>query len=634
MSYSYLFPSGKYPAAKSLYADSNGIWISCTQDHLLFYNFNGRKFEHWLYFRTKNDKRQKPTDLRNILRSGTTLFFNAANGTYASDLQLQDIVGVQSYPDRQFASSLISDGTGGCWVGYTSANIAHFDQYMRRINLYKFSYRPRPDIVEGICEGHKSDLWIALQGGGLGHIFLKTGFAQSFTTEDGLANNTVWAVMMDSRGWPWVSTSSGLSSFNPKTCKFRNFGKEDGLLIEEFHGDAWYCTTQGEMFFGGKGGIVSFFPQQIPEPAANTVPLKIVDFAVSGVNFIPEKPLYESDTVFLHPGDNNFQVTFACLDLKDAKYITYRYRLIGVHNSWLRTDQKNRKVAFYNLKPGVYGLEVEASGKNRNWVSKTAMTVFIPFRMYETLWFRIGLSLIALVIVVGLILLYIRQIRFQARQQQDELRLEALRTQMNPHFIFNSLNSINYFISKNDKLSANHYIADFSRLIRSFLTNLSADFVPLEDEMALLKDYLDLEHLRFQDRFEFSIEAEENISSHECLIFPGLIQPFVENAIWHGMVGLENRIGRLTICLIRPTPDELKCFIIDDGIGRTLAKKKRAALTRKTSRGIGIVKERLELINRNRRANFKVIIQDLYPDREETGTQVILDIPFKIRRKS
>jgi LytS/YehU family sensor histidine kinase len=200
---------------------------------------------------------------------------------------------------------------------------------------------------------------------------------------------------------------------------------------------------------------------------------------------------------------------------------------------------------------------------------------------------------------------------------------------MNPHFIFNSLNSINYFISQNDRLSANRYIADFSRLIRSILGNLSQEYIPLNKELESLNDYLQLEHLRFSDKFDYEISVDESVITEDVLVFPGMVQPFIENAIWHGVRGLEDRKGFVKIKLLQSKPDCIIAVIEDDGIGRKLAEKHKSNLPGKTSRGIGIVLERLKIINHLRQTNFQVTIEDLYSDREEAGTRVTVDIPVK-----
>jgi LytS/YehU family sensor histidine kinase len=193
--------------------------------------------------------------------------------------------------------------------------------------------------------------------------------------------------------------------------------------------------------------------------------------------------------------------------------------------------------------------------------------------------------------------------------------------------VFNSLSSINYFIAKEDRLAANEYIADFSRLIRSIIDNLGEDFVTLDRELRSLSDYLKLEHLRFGDRFTYTLSAEKREFPDDVTIFPGMIQPFVENAIWHGVRNLAERKGFIKIVFSPAGPELLRCTIEDDGIGRKKAMAIRGKLSGHRSRGIELVSERLKIYNAMTRKDYKIIIEDLYPEREDTGTRVTVDIP-------
>jgi two-component sensor histidine kinase len=386
------------------------------------------------------------------------------------------------------------------------------------------------------------------------------------------------------------------------------------------------------MFFAGMGGIVSFYPDSISEIMQDekSWPLVLTDFKVSGSNRFFAKALYECDTIKLNKGDNNFQLSFACLDFKNAEKIKYRYRLGPSEKEFITTGFRNRNLNYASLSPGLYKLEIEATNAAGDWASKKTLVIEIPAFYYQTIWFRMLLTGVLLFVFVYFIYNYNRQIRLKARQQQDELKLESLRGQMNPHFIFNSLNSINYFISQNDRLSANRYIADFSRLIRSILGNLSQEYIPLNKELESLNDYLQLEHLRFNDKFDYEISVDETVNTEDVLVFPGMVQPFIENAIWHGVRGLEDRKGFVKIRFLQSNPDCILAVVEDDGIGRKLAESRKSNLPGKTSRGIGIVLERLKIINHLRQANFQVIIEDLYSDREETGTRVTVEIPVKV----
>jgi sensor histidine kinase YesM len=201
---------------------------------------------------------------------------------------------------------------------------------------------------------------------------------------------------------------------------------------------------------------------------------------------------------------------------------------------------------------------------------------------------------------------------------------------MNPHFIFNSLNSINYFISNNDKLSANRYIADFSRLIRRILSNMGSDFVNFSEEISSIKDYLEIEHLRFGDKFEYEIDISGIEEPDPLMVFPGLIQPFIENAIWHGVRALDNRKGVIKLRLTLNGMDCIKCLVEDDGIGRKRSGEMKSHFENHNSRGISIVMERLQIISKIRDRNYTLEITDLYPEESETGTRVEIDIPVKL----
>lgn len=159
------------------------------------------------------------------------------------------------------------------------------------------------------------------------------------------------------------------------------------------------------------------------------------------------------------------------------------------------------------------------------------------------------------------------------------------------------------------------------------MTISGEDYISFDRELRALDDYLKLEHLRFGDRFTYKISAERIPSPEDVTVFPGMIQPFVENAIWHGVRNLEERKGHINIVLDSAGPDRLICTVEDDGIGRKKAMMFRGKLSDHRSRGIELVCERLRIFNTMSRNDFKIVIEDLYPDREDTGTRVTVDIP-------
>jgi tetratricopeptide (TPR) repeat protein len=229
-------------------------------------------------------------------------------------------------------------------------------------------------------------------------------------------------------------------------------------------------------------------------------------------------------------------------------------------------------------------------------------------------------------LLIGFILYRINRIRMQ--HKASELEMQALRAQMNPHFIFNSLNSINMFILENNKLQASEYLSKFSRLVRLILQNSKEAFIPLESELEALQLYLELEALRFEHKFEYKISVEDEIDTTILKVPPLIIQPYAENAIWHGLMHKKEK-GHLEIELYQQE-DILYCKIIDDGIGRKKAAevKSKSASTHK-SMGIKITEGRIAIMEKMNGQNKSIEIKDLaYADGTAAGTEVVLKIPI------
>jgi len=232
-------------------------------------------------------------------------------------------------------------------------------------------------------------------------------------------------------------------------------------------------------------------------------------------------------------------------------------------------------------------------------------------------------SLLAGLFLLLLLAFYMYRNIKQQRVNNNLLALKSLRSQMNPHFIFNALNSVNSFIASNDERTANRYLTDFSKLMRSVLENSEEDFISLSKEIELLQLYTKLEHFRFQDKFEYSITIDDSISVDEFLIPPMLLQPYVENAVWHGLRYKEEK-GVLQINLKAGTDNELEIIIEDNGIGRAKSKAlKTAHQKNQNSKGMGNIKKRVAILNEMYADKVDVYIEDIVND---GGTKVVLTL--------
>ncbi len=240
-------------------------------------------------------------------------------------------------------------------------------------------------------------------------------------------------------------------------------------------------------------------------------------------------------------------------------------------------------------------------------------------RQQIVIYFLIGLTVLLL---LAAYLMY-RNMK-QQRYANNLLALKSLRSQMNPHFIFNALNSVNTFIATNDERTANRYLTDFSLLMRAVLENSEENFIPLEKEIELLKLYTQLEHFRFQDKFEYTIDVDPDISVGEYMIPPMLLQPYVENAVWHGL-RYKSEKGLLSIHFRKLDYDAIEITISDNGIGRKKSQELKTQNQKlQKSQGMGNIKKRIAILNKMYKDKVDVFITDLEGNTEGTLVKLIL----------
>ncbi|MFY0629814.1 MAG: histidine kinase [Flavobacteriaceae bacterium] len=232
--------------------------------------------------------------------------------------------------------------------------------------------------------------------------------------------------------------------------------------------------------------------------------------------------------------------------------------------------------------------------------------------------YSLGIGILALVVFTYLL--------FKSNRQQKTannlLALKSMRSQMNPHFIFNALNSVNSFIAVNDERNANRYLSEFSVLMRSVLENSDEDFIPFTKEIELLELYVKLEHNRFKDKFDYNISVDKSIRLEEFSIPPMLLQPYIENAIWHGLRYKEEK-GNLEISINKINDESISIVIQDDGVGRKKSKelKTKNQLKRK-SKGMNTIQNRIAILNNMYQGRVEVEVSDAFND--GTGTKVKL----------
>jgi hypothetical protein len=494
------------------------------------------------------------------------------------------------------------------------------------------------DDISDVNISEDSLLWLSSYQFGIGKYNLKTKQFKLYTTADGLSNSIVYGSLTDEQGYLWISTNMGLSRLDPKRETFTNFDVYDGLQNNEFNGGSYLKLRSGEMVYGGVNGFNIFRPTGLQQKGSQSkVAITDVKIMNQSVNFAGQPALEVSYR------QNFVSFDFAALDFTAPQKNQYAYQLEGVDKSWIYSGNRHF-VSYSQIPPGEYTFKVKASNSDGVWNEKpTTLRLIVTAPFWANDWFRylaIGLG------IVGLIGFFTNRIRtIQERenekanlnQQIAALEMKALRAQMNPHFIFNCLNSINNFILHDQNHQASKYLTKFSKLIRQILDNTDTPLAPVERIATFMTLYVELEQMRFgTNRFDFDIIIDPAIDSHETVFPTMMIQPHVENAIWHGLMNKPGK-GKITMAFQRESPHLVSCTVEDDGVGRVKSRGLSHKLTpSQKSKGTQNVLESIETFNRQyNTVGAKIIIDDLYnSEKQAVGTRVKIVLPDLAQTKN
>lgn len=487
--------------------------------------------------------------------------------------------------------------------------------------------------TQGAVVDAANNLWIAT-GKGLARR-TPDGAVRIFASIDGFPTDAFESITKDLKGMIWVTTASGVSSIDPKTFEIRNYDERHGLKVKGIlHRIS--VSPIGELFIGVRQGFIRFHPDsiKIDQRAPNVL---ITSFKVNDKEYKDKngRGIYQS-TLFLRPDENFFSIEFAALNFTLPEDNVYYYQLEGMDEDW-KIAGKNRTVYYTKVPPGRYKFRLKAKNKDGIWSEyETSLSIQVNAPFWQTSWF---LALIGIGIAGMIFLSYqyhTQQIRRQERMKAEfdkklaEVEMTALRSQMNPHFLFNCLNSINRFIQCNEPDAASAYLTKFSRLVRLVLDNSRTNTVTLRDELEALRLYLELESMRFVNRFKYVIDVSPALDKTSIDVPPMLIQPYVENAIWHGLMHKESDDCTLFLRIFADDNNQLIIEIEDNGIGRDAARElKSKSATLHKSHGMKVTAERIDIINEMYQTKATVHIEDLvYPDGQPAGTKVRLSLPI------
>jgi ligand-binding sensor domain-containing protein len=546
-------------------------------------------------------------------------------------------------------STIASDGSNTVWIGTEDNGINRIvipDDTIQQPQVYRFDVSDglTSNIIHCIKAGPRKEVYI---GTSKGLLIYPGGSFKKVTKADGLRSDNIFSLALGKDGSLWAGTEQGVEritfSTNPGTPSISHFGYEEGFKGVEVYRNSSCIDREGNIWFGTVNGLVKYNPlEELSHdisPRIHLTGIKLFFDDAAHTRYVDSVTAwYRLPQELNLPHDqNNLTFSYAGILLRNPSAARYRWMLEGLNESW-SPPVTGREVTFSNLSPGEYSFKVIASNEFGSWTKEPAT---FDFRIDPPLWQRWWIQFPAVALVLGMIWgafsLRIRRIKAKEHAIRERLEMEnsilqleqeAARLQMNPHFIFNCLNSIQGFISTNDAFQAKKYLAKFARLMRLILENAREEFIPLTNEIHILENYMELEKLTTNQPFAFSITVDEAVDAERIQIPPMMIQPFVENAIVHG-VKKKNAPGEIRIHF-RLNGQMLECEVTDNGVGR-----KRSAEMNRNSRqahkstGISVTTKRLEQYGQQGNLPAGVRIIDLEENGLAAGTSVIISTPFE-----
>lgn len=440
---------------------------------------------------------------------------------------------------------------------------------------------------------------------------------------DGLSQNQINKLFIESDSVFWAATNTGLNRISvtgefPYTVKVRVFTEVHGLPSKKINdldiegNTLWIATQKG----------IGTLDLNASLPKLSPIKLFLESF-IAGDDTLA---VYD-DLLVVAPAHNDINISVKALCYGQSGEINYKYRLEGFDKNW--KSSISPVIRYTSLPPGKYTLYVVATNFDGN-SDQIVKEIQIEAHFTQKLWFFILIYSLGFGILIYIFHLILRTYkrRSEIRQQLLLSEQKALSSQMNPHFIFNSLNSIQSFILNSDIDASQEYLVNFAVLIRKTLENSHKRFIPLEEELDVISLYVKLEQLRFNPSFNFTMETDPKINPKKFMVPPMLIQPLIENSIWHGL-SPSSKEKSLNIRLKYLDDTQIECEIEDNGIGREASLKNKRALHK--SRGIANTEERIRLLNESEHISIDLKILDLKTDENNpVGTKAVLRLNSNI----
>lgn len=483
--------------------------------------------------------------------------------------------------------------------------------------LYQFSKKLNVlnDRINHLFSDKQGVVYAATSSKGVG-VFKNYKLVKIINTKNGLNSNNCFKTFAKDN-FLWVITNKGVTQIEDPlgVIKATYYTIDNGLLTNEVND---ILVDKGNIYLATNKGLTKIVnPQNQNYPP--DLPLYFKKIIVKG------KLIKNINSLIVLPhGDNSIRINYTAINFEEPNNVIYAYKT-REDDAWILTP--NNFLEFVSLESGQYDLQIRARDLNGNWGSPIKLTIVVATPYYENPFF----IFLSILVLIGLIIVsYAKYLKVKRRKDDAvlinkskiiALEQQALQAMMNPHFIFNVMNSIQYFINKQDKGKANQLLTGFARLIRKNMEIVNKSVITLAEEISYLNLYLQLENLRFGDKLNYKLIVDDRLETEEITIPSMIIQPYIENAIWHGIMPKDD-LGHIEINISQER-NLLKITIKDDGVGidNSINMKNDGYI----SRGMSITKERINLINQLSGNEMNIKINQL----EEGGTLVQIIIPIQ-----
>jgi len=542
----------------------------------------------------------------------------------------KDLYKIFVFGDSQNANrvnEIIKDTDNNIWVGTSQGLCKAIPPENIKDSIWmKTFYSENPVMnsrINSIVEDQHKKVWFAGEKG-IASYDLTSNTVSTYTEILGYELSASTSLAFDNQGKIWIGNLKGLYIYDGISVKHLNV--HTGLPSNEVL-SLFVDKEENLLYVGTTNGLsvidLLAFDKQMIQP----LEVKITEIKAADSVFV------DFNNLVFKPRQHDVYINFAAVNFSSPGSVIYRY---SIHNEWITTYQ--RSLSFVSLRPGIYTLHIMAKTQNTDWGNPTVVTFRVLPATTETTWFR--LMIVGFIITISMLLFRLRMNVLKKKTSKEleltirinTLKHQALSAMMNPHFISNSLNSVQYLVNSRRYEEANEYIAMMAKLMRKNLDTAGSGFILLSEEIDRLRLYLELEKMRFQEGFTFKILVGAHVDANKVLIPNMIIQPFVENSLWHGILN-SGQNGLLTVSfnfedveINNLISKALIIKVIDNGIGIMAASKHKQG--DHISKGIQIIEERLKLLSSSMNLPQPIIFEDLSSrDSKLQGTEVIVSLP-------